>query len=86
MEDTTVTYVVAPIVTAIIAGIGWLVKRYFAGRDADKAEMKQDIENLKADVKKTNKKLNDITSIVIGCEHPDCPSRKLLSDYMKKEE
>lgn len=97
MNESVLSYVIAPVVTAVIAGISYLVKRYFEKkdeeqkeifrqRDEDKAEMKADIEELKSQVKATNKRVNDIAGIIIGCEHPDCPSRKILSEYMKGKE
>lgn len=85
MTETSIEYIAVPLVSALVGGIGWLVKRYFNKRDEDKAEIKADIVGLKNEVRETKDKVEDIASIIIGCDHPDCPSRKALAEYLIKE-
>ena len=81
--------VVLTIITAMIGGIGWLGKRMF-----DKSEKKREEET-----KERNKRRDDIEnrlgklendnlmfqSIILGCKKDDCPSKQLLSEYMKSK-
>lgn len=87
MSTELITSVIVPIVTAVIGGIGWLVKRYFdkkeeeqkrifEQRDKDKAEMKNDIKQLRQDV-------DYVIGAVVGCDHADCPTKKAVADYLK---
>lgn len=98
MEDLGNNSTIAiTIVTAIIGGIGYLVKyilnkrdenqkRIFEERDKDKAEIKENITNLQSDMKKVKKHLKDVSAMVLKCEHPDCPTKKILADYWEREE
>lgn len=87
MSTELITSVIVPIITAVIGGIGWLVKRYFdkkeeeqkrifEQRDKDKAEMKDDIKQVRADV-------DFLLGAVIGCDRPDCPTKKVVAEYIK---
>lgn len=84
-SDNTTMYIVSTVLTATIAGIGWLVKRYFAKRDEDKAAMKQDIANLQADLKKTKRNVKKVAGLIIGCEHTDCPNKAALKQFWDEE-
>lgn len=88
MEGTEdiVRYVVGTLLTAVIGGIGWLVKRYFDKRDEDKAEMKKDIAAAKADIKKTRRQFKRVVGMIIGCQHPDCPTKAALKQYWDNED
>lgn len=86
MNTEYLTYIVTPILSAMIGGVAWYTKHFiekrdeaqnkvFEQRDKDKAEMKKDISDLKKDV-------NNMIGIVLSCDKPDCPSKKLLGEYI----
>lgn len=97
MQTETITYIVAPIVSALIGGAAWLVKyilnkrdenqkRIFEERDRDKQHIKDTIEKLEVKVENTSKELKNMQALIIGCEHEDCPNRARLRDYLLKKE
>lgn len=85
MGETSIQYIIAPIVSAILAGIAWAVKHYIAERDADKAEMKHDISELKGEIEKIKKERNEVMSLIAGCDNPDCPNHERLAELMTKK-
>lgn len=76
-------YVVSPILTAIIGGVGYLVKRYLKKQEEQIAERNKRREKIENDIEELKRDVTDVQSIIIGCEHPDCPSRSLLSAWLK---
>lgn len=96
MTDNAYTYIIAPAVTALIGGIGYLVKYMLDKRDKKHEEeteernkrrekIETDISDLKTEVKQLGNKLKRTQAIILSCDKPDCPSKKLLADYLDKE-
>lgn len=95
ISGTTTT--ISAIATAVISGLAYLAKyildnrdkkqkEVFEARDKDKAEMKEDIRNLKSDVKDLNTQVHKVTAIVLSCDNPDCPTKKKLAEYWKEKD
>lgn len=93
MENLLSTEVVLALIASVGGGIAWIVKyilnkrdenqkRVFAERDRDKQAIKDDIASLKNEVKETRNELKDFQAMIVGCEHPDCPNRMKMRDYL----
>ena len=91
------TEILMTVVTAVIGGVAWLVKRYFNKkdeqqkrifdeRDKDKQEIKENIKNLQSDVKTMKRHLTVVSAMVLKCDNPDCPTKKELAAYLEKED
>ena len=77
-------YVVSPMLTAIIGGVGYCVKRYLKRQDELIAERNERMDKIEDDLEKLKRDVADMQSIIIECEHPNCPSRTLLANWMAK--
>lgn len=97
MEGIFSTEVIMAVVSAVIGGVAWLVKRYFekkdeeqkrifAERDADKAAIKENIKELQNDVSNVKKHLRNVSAMVLKCENPECPTKKALADYWERQQ
>lgn len=93
MNEITITYIIAPIVTAVIAGIGYLVKYILNKRDKkheeeieERNKRRDEIEQRLTKAEKrqelTERKLSSMIVAVAGCEHSDCPTRTKLGTLM----
>lgn len=93
MTENAYVYIIAPLVTAIIAGIGWLVKYILAKRDKRHEEEIEERNKRRSEIEerltkseqrqeRTDKKLNNLMVAVAGCEKEDCPTRKKLGALM----
>lgn len=93
MGDNTYIYIISPIVAALIGGIGYIVKHLIAKQDkkhdeeiAERNKRRDEIEQrlTKAEQRqeKTEKKLNSVIGIVVGCDNPDCPTRGKLAKFI----
>lgn len=96
MTESAYIYVIGPAVTAVIAGIGWLVKYILDKRDKKhteeieernrrREEIEKSISEVKAEVKVIKRDLNKTQAIILACDKPDCPSKILLADYLNKK-
>lgn len=101
MEDNTFTgnlflYVVGPIVAIMAPAVVGYVKyklhqrekkedAAIEERDKRREEIESSISELKGEVKEMKKDLNKTMSIILKCEHPNCPSKKELSDYFDRK-
>lgn len=54
-------------------------------RDRDKQEMKNDISDLKEEIKLLNRHLNKVVSIILKCKNPDCKAKPELAEYLNQE-
>lgn len=93
MNETAITYIIAPIVTAVIAGVGYLVKYILNKRDKkheeeieERNKRRDEIESRLTKAEKrqelTERKLSSMIVAVAGCEHSDCPTRTKLGALM----
>ena len=93
MGDNLYVYIIAPIVTAIIAGVGYLVKYILNKRDKKHEEeieernrRRDEIESRLTKAEKrqeqTERKLSSMIVAVAGCEKSDCPTRAKLGVLM----
>lgn len=89
MEENTnlYAYIIGPLVTAIIAGIGFLVKHILNKRDErhreeieERDRRRDEIEKSINELKKDNLKLQ---AELLGCENPDCPAKRVMADYYR---
>lgn len=89
MSETMIVSVIAPVVLSIVGGIGWFIKHQLEKvekkHDNEIEERNKEREQIKTDIKDLKEDVRNIASIVIGCEHPNCPSRKLLAEYYKNK-
>lgn len=101
MEDNTITsnlflYVIGPIVAifapAVVGYVKYKLQQKEKKDDAaleERNKRRDEIENsiteLKDEVKTMKKDLNKTMSIILKCEHPECPSKKELSDYFERK-
>ncbi len=96
MSDNFYLYIIGPTMTAVIAGVGWLVKYLFDKRDKKQLEeteernkrrekIETDIADLKMEVRHLDRKLKRTQAIILSCDKPDCPSKKMLADYLNNE-
>lgn len=89
MVDNTYIYIIAPLVTATIGGIGYIVKYILNKRDkkhqAEIEERNKRRDEIERRLTKTENKLNFVIGLVIGCDHPDCHARGKLAEFMKME-
>lgn len=89
MADNTYIYIIAPLLTAAIGGIGYIVKYILNKRDkkhqAEIEERNKRRDEIEKRLTKAEKKLNYVIGIVIGCDHPDCHAREKLAEFMKME-
>lgn len=96
MSESMYVYVVGPVVAAIIGGIAYLVKYYIGKRD-EKHNEEMEERNRKREemiemqnktikrIEKLESRVDGLQGIIIGCEHENCPSRKLLADMLTKK-
>lgn len=88
-------YVVGPLVAAIIGGVAYLTKYLLGKRDQKHNEEMEERNKKREEMilaqQKTNERIDRLENrvdglqgIIIGCEHEDCPSRKLLADMLTK--
>lgn len=93
MTENAYLYIIGPLVTAVIAGIGYLVKYILNKRDKKHEEeidernrRRDEIESrlTKAEQKQaeTDKKLSSMIVAIAECEHQDCPTRAKLAKLM----
>lgn len=96
MEESTYLYIIGPLVTAVIGGVGYLVKYLLNKRDKRheeeieernkrRDEIEQRLTKAEKRQEQTERKLNSVIGIVIGCDHSDCPTRGKLAEFMKAE-
>lgn len=89
MSETMIVSVIAPVVLSIVGGIGWFIKHQLEKvekkHDNEIEERNKEREQIKTDIKDLQEDVRNIASIVIGCEHPNCPSRRLLAEYYKNK-
>lgn len=85
MSETMIVSVIAPVVMAIVGGVGWFIKHQLEKvekkHETEIEERNKEREHIKTDIKDLQEDVRNIASIVIGCEHPNCPSRKKLAEY-----
>lgn len=97
MTENAYIYIIAPVVTAVIGGIGYLVKYLLGKRDkkleeeiAERNRRRDEIEQrlTKAEQRqeKTERKLNKVIGIVVACDNPDCPTRGKLAKFITDDE
>lgn len=93
MEDNLFVYVISPVLTALIAGVGFLAKRWIANSEKKREEemrernetrnrLIEQVRELENGQKELQQDLMATQAIILKCEHPGCPSRQLLSDYL----
>lgn len=85
MTDTMITGLIAPVMLALVSAFVGYVKYMFSKRDKKEAEemaerdrRRDEIERAINELKIENKKLQ---AILLGCEHEDCPAKRLLAEY-----
>ncbi|MEE3483261.1 MAG: hypothetical protein VZQ98_02925 [Bacteroidales bacterium] len=93
MEESTYLYIIGPLVTAVIGGVGYLVKYLLSKRDKrheeeieERNKRRDEIESrlTKAEHKQeeTDKKLSSMIVAIAECEKADCPTRAKLAKLM----
>ena len=96
MSDSIITYILAPAVTAIVGGIGYLVKYILEKRDnkheeeiAERNEKRAEIlatqEKHETEINGIKRDLAKMQSIILACDKKDCPSKLLLANYLNKK-
>lgn len=89
MSETMIVSVIAPVVLSIVGGIGWFIKHQLEKvekkQEAQMQERNKEREQIKTDIKDLQEDVRNIASIVIGCENPNCPSRRKLADYFNNK-
>lgn len=97
LTDNTYTYVISPIVVALIGGASFLVKYILGKRDkkheeevAERNKRRDEIEQRLTKAEKrqerTEKKLNSVIAMAVGCNNPECPTRPKLAEWLRKED
>ena len=93
MTENAYLYIIGPLVTAVIAGVGYLVKYILNKRDKKHEEeieernkrsdeIEQRLTKAEKRQEQTERKLSSIIVAVAGCEHSDCPTRTKLGTLM----
>lgn len=93
MGENAYIYIIAPLVTAVIGGIGYLVKYFLNKRDKKheeeikernrrRDEIEQRLTKTEEKQEATEKKLNNVIGIVVGCDNPECPTRGKLAKFI----
>ncbi|MCQ2299749.1 MAG: hypothetical protein MJZ81_06465 [Bacteroidales bacterium] len=97
MEDNSIyLYVISPILTAVLGGITWIIKRRVEESDKKHAEeieernqrrkeIEEKIERSDKRIKGLRTDLTKMQSIILSCDKPDCPTKKRLADYLDKK-
>ncbi len=96
MDSEVITYIVAPLVTATIGGVAFIVKRWLAKadkrreeemveRNKRRAEIESNIAEVKNEVKSVKRDMHKMQAIILSCDKPDCPSKMLLANYLEKK-
>lgn len=97
MTDNFYTFVLSPIVVAVIGGLSYFAKWMLAKRDkkheeeiTERNRRRDEIENRlsKAETRQamTEKKLSRVIALIIGCDKPDCPTRSKLSEFISNQD
>lgn len=90
MTDNAYIYVIGPAVTAVVGGLTYLVKHILKRRDEKHAEeiaernrRRDEIEQRLVKTEKrqelTERKLNNVLGLAVGCNNPNCPTRGKLA-------
>ena len=96
MEELITPAIGTTIVAAVIGGVRYLVKyilnkrdeaqkKVFEERDKERAEIKERINKVEKKADKTEKQLHNVIGMIIKCDDPDCPTKKVLANYWNKE-
>lgn len=89
MSDSILTYIIAPLVTAAIGGIGFIVRYYIKKRDEKHEEEMKERNQQRDDIKKkiAELKIENLQwkSALLGCDNPECPAKKIVAEYYKKK-
>ena len=96
MENVITPEIMAIIVPSVLAGIGFLgkyvlnkrdeaQKRVFEQRDKDKEDIKNRIVKLEKKATRFENQLHNVMGMIIKCEDPECPTKKILANYWEKE-
>lgn len=90
MTDIFTTEILAPVTLAIVGGIGWWFKHMIEKRDEERNKkrdkIESDITELKTEVKSLKRKVSKTQAIILNCDKPDCPSKKILAELIEEEE
>lgn len=84
-------YILSPLVTAIIAGVGYIGKRYVDAiedrrkretdeRDKRREEIEGRITQTELRLSRAEKQVKQIVTAVMTCEHPDCETKDKVLD------
>lgn len=90
-------YVISPLVAAVVGGVGYLVKHILSRRDKRheeeiqernkrRDEIEQRLTKAEKRQERTEKKLNSVIAMAVGCNNPECPTRPKLAEWLRKEE
>lgn len=81
-----ISMVIAPLVTAIIAGVSFLVRHWLKKADEsrkteieERNKRRDEIERKQA---KMEKDLNTLLAMLSSCDHQDCKVRPLVVNYL----
>ncbi len=97
LSDNMYLYVISPMVAAIIGGASFLIKYILGKRDkkheeevAERNKRRDEIDQRRTKAEKrqerTEKKLNSVIAMAVGCNNPECPTRSKLAEWLRKEE
>lgn len=89
MEDMSANgTIIGLVITALISGIGWLVKYFFHERDKKRKEemternkRREQIEN---SVLQLHEDVDNLQAIILECKQPNCESKKAMADYLRQ--
>lgn len=81
MEDTIKTfiiYILAPLLTTGLGGLGWYIKKTLSKRDERRDRIECRISELENDIMQ-------LVTMLYSCEHKDCKVKPQFIDYMKNK-
>lgn len=80
------TLIIAPIVTALIAGVGFLVKHWLnqaeKKRQAEIAERNERRDKIEQKQDEMEQDLNTLLAMLSSCDKQDCKVRPLVVNYL----
>lgn len=96
MSDNTYLYIISPIITALIGGVGYLVKKYIdsleikrdreiAERDKRRAEIEDRVSQTEMRLGRAEKSLKRVVKVVMECKHSDCPTKDKILDIWEED-
>lgn len=81
MEDTIKTFiefVLAPLLTTGLGGLGWYLKKTLSKRDERRDKIESRIDELENDI-------IQLTTMLYSCDHKDCKVKPKFIEYLQQK-